>query len=206
MSTPIDTDQPLREDEIGPDPIGTFQRWLALAWEAGERQANAMTLATATPDGVPSARMVLLHRADERGFAFYTNYESAKGLELERNPRAALVFFWPSLYRQVRVTGPVARTTRAESEAYWAQRPAGNRIAGAASAQSRPLASRAILEREVQRLERLHPEGPPLPDFWGGFRVAPETIEFWQGRSHRLHDRLHLRRAGEGWEMRRLAP
>jgi pyridoxamine 5'-phosphate oxidase len=204
---PIDTDQPLREDDVDRDPIVEFQRWLDLAWSAGEPQANAMTLATATPDGAPSARMVLLHRVDRLGFVFFTNYESVKGAELRRNPRAALVFYWPLLHRQVRISGTVRRTSRRESEEYWAQRPAGSRIAAAVSAQSHILPSRQVLEQAVAMLEERAPEGPPLPDFWGGFRVRPETVELWQGRKHRLHDRLrYSRRSGGGWRIERLAP
>jgi pyridoxamine 5'-phosphate oxidase len=203
----IDTDRPLREGEVDRDPVVEFQRWLDLAWKAGEPQANAMTLATSSPDGVPSARMVLLHRVDRLGFVFFTNYQSAKGAELTRNPRAALVFYWPRLHRQVRVSGTVRRTSRRESEDYWAQRPVGSRIAAAVSAQSRVLPSRQVLEQAVAMLEARASDGPPLPEFWGGFRVRPETIELWQGRTHRLHDRLrYSRRAGGGWRVDRLAP
>lgn len=203
----IDTDKPLREEDVDPDPIVEFQRWLALAWEAGEPQANAMTLATASPDGSPSARMVLLHLADQRGFTFYTNYESAKGIDLAENPTAALVFYWPRLYRQVRVAGVVRRTTRREAQEYWTKRPVGNRIAAAASAQSRPLPSRKTLEEAVAWLEARYAEdGPPLPPFWGGYRLTPAMIEFWQGRVHRLHDRLRFTRQRRGWRVERLAP
>jgi pyridoxamine 5'-phosphate oxidase len=203
----IETDQPLREEDVDRDPIVEFQRWLDLAWKAGEPQANAMTLASSSPDGQPSARMVLLERADRLGFVFFTNYESAKGMELTRNPRAALVFYWPLIHRQVRVVGPVRRVSRRDSEEYWAQRAAGSRIAAAVSAQSHVLPSRQVLEQAVAMLEMRAPEGPPLPDFWGGFRVRPEVIELWQGRRHRLHDRLrYTRRPGGGWRLDRLAP
>jgi pyridoxamine 5'-phosphate oxidase len=202
----IDTDAPLNEEDLGPDPIVAFDRWFQLAGEVGEPQPNAMALATATPDGEPAVRMVLLHRADERGFVFFTNYESDKGRDLAVNPRAAAAFFWPRLHRQVRVRGPVERTSREESEEYWARRPYGSRISASASAQSRPIGGRAVLEAVVSELEAAHPEAPPLPGFWGGFRIAPEAIEFWQGRINRLHDRLRYLRAGDGWRLERLAP
>jgi pyridoxamine 5'-phosphate oxidase len=202
----IDTDRPLNEEDLDPDPIAEFNRWFALAGQAGEPQPNAMALATVTSGGLPSVRMVLLHRADERGFVFFTNYESAKGRDLAANPRAAAAFYWARLHRQVRAHGPVTRTTQEESEAYWRQRPYGHRISASASPQSRPLARRALLEAEVTRLEAAYPEEPPRPPFWGGFRIAPEAIEFWQGRSNRMHDRLCYVRAGDGWRIERLAP
>jgi len=202
----IDTDLPLDEEDLDPDPIAEFNRWLRLAEEIGEPQPNAMGLATVTPEGEPAARMVLLHRADQDGFLFFTNYASAKAHDLDATPRAALVFYWPRLHRQVRARGPVSRASREESEAYWAQRPYGNRVAAFASPQSRIIPSRAFLEAEVRRIEQRYPEGPPLPAFWGGYRVQPETVEFWQGRRHRLHDRLRYVRGRDGWKVERLAP
>ena len=202
----IDTDAPLNEEDLDPDPLVEFDRWFHLAEVVGEPQPNAMALATVSPDGRPAVRMVLLYRVDTAGFVFFTNYESDKGRDLAEHPNAAIAFYWPRLHRQVRASGPVTLTTRQESEDYWAQRPYGNRIAASASAQSRPLASRAVLESEVVRLEALYPEQPPLPGFWGGYRVLPEVIEFWQGRSNRLHDRLRYVRDGRGWRVRRLAP
>ena len=202
----IDTDAPLNEEDVDPDPFAEFGRWLALAERAGEPQPNAMALATVTGAGEPAVRMVLLHRVDGDGFVFFTNYESDKGRDLAAHPSAALAFYWPRLHRQVRVHGAVARTGREESEAYWAQRPYGSRVSATASAQSRPVPSRSVLEAGVARLEARYPEGPPLPGFWGGYRVAPETIEFWQGRSNRLHDRLRYVRTPGGWRLERLAP
>jgi pyridoxamine 5'-phosphate oxidase len=183
-----------------------FSRWLELAYSAGEPQPNAMALATADARGDPSLRMVLLHQADQRGFVFFTNYESLKARELEARPRAALCFYWPLLHRQVRVVGPTESTTRAESEAYWTGRPYGSRLSALASPQSQVIASRQLLEAEVARLQALYPDSPPLPGFWGGFRVRHEMVEFWQGRSHRLHDRLRYNRTAGRWWLERLAP
>ena len=204
----LDTDQPLNESDVDPDPIVEFNRWFALAREAGEPQPNAMALATTGADGAPSVRMVLLYRADAGGFTFFTNYDSAKGAELDANPRAALAFYWPLLHRQVRVAGPVTRTTHEESEEYWANRPWGSRIAATASAQSTLLPSREDLERAVHELEARYPEddGPPLPRFWGGYRVRPDAIEFWQGRINRRHDRLRFVLVDAGWKLERLWP
>ncbi|HYW23227.1 MAG TPA: pyridoxamine 5'-phosphate oxidase [Terriglobales bacterium] len=202
----IDTDAPLNEEDLGADPVVEFDRWFRLAGEVGEPQPNAMALATVGPGGEPAVRMVLLHRADARGFVFFTNYDSDKGRDLAANPRAAAAFYWPRLHRQVRVAGPVGRTSREESEEYWASRPYGSRVSASASAQSRPIGGRAVLEADVARLEEAYPEAPPLPDFWGGFRIVPDAIEFWQGRINRLHDRLRYVRRGDGWRVERLAP
>jgi pyridoxamine 5'-phosphate oxidase len=197
----------LAEADVDPDPVVQFGRWFEQAEQAGLLEPTAMTLATATPDGRPSARMVLLRGVDERGFCFYTNYESRKGAELAANPRAALVFWWGELERQVRVEGPVERTSRSESEAYFHSRPPGSQLSAAASPQSRVIDDRAALERRVTELATGHRDGElPLPDFWGGFRLTPEVVEFWQGRPNRLHDRLRYRRAGDTWRIERLAP
>jgi pyridoxamine 5'-phosphate oxidase len=190
----------LLEDGVAADPLEQFRRWHA---EAG--QADAMALATATPDGAPSVRMVLLKGADEHGFVFFTGYGSRKGGELEANPRAALLFHWDG--RQVRVEGPVERVSAAESDAYFATRPRGAQLAAVASQQGRTLANRAQLDEAVAALEREHADGEvPRPEHWGGYRLSPETFEFWQHRDDRLHDRLRFLREADGWRLERLAP
>jgi pyridoxamine 5'-phosphate oxidase len=201
------TREALAEADVDHDPVVQFGRWFEQSEQAGLLEPTAMTLATATPDGRPSARMVLLRGFDERGFCFYTNYESRKGIELAANPRAALVFWWGELERQVRIEGPVTPTSRAESEAYFHSRPPGSQLSAAASPQSRVIADRAALERRVAELAAGAPDGQvPLPEFWGGYRLTHEVVEFWQGRPNRLHDRLRYRRAGDGWKIERLAP
>ena len=197
----------LAEADVDADPVVQFGRWFEQAEQVGLLEPTAMTLATATPDGRPSARMVLLRGFDERGFCFYTNYESRKAAELAANPRAALVFWWGELERQVRIEGPVAPTSRSESEAYFHSRPPGSQLSAAASPQSRVIDGRAALERRVAELATASADAQvPLPEFWGGYRLAHEVVEFWQGRPNRLHDRLRYRRAGDGWKIERLAP
>jgi pyridoxamine 5'-phosphate oxidase len=184
-----------------------FGRWFADAKAADLIEPNAMTLATADAGGRPSARMVLLKGFDQRGFVFYSNYGSRKAGELAGNPAAALVFWWPPLERQVRVEGGVERVTREESDAYFRTRPLGSRLGAWASEQSRVIVGRADLERRLEELEARFGDGAvPLPPFWGGYRVQPEVIEFWQHRPNRLHDRLRYRRVPGGWTIERLSP
>ncbi len=198
----------LTEHDLLPDPIALAQRWFADAQAAGVEQHDAMTLATATPDGRPSARAVLLKGIDARGFAFFTNYDSRKARELDANPRAALVLLWIPLQRQVRVTGSVARLDAEESDAYFATRPRGSQLGAWASQQSRPLPDRAELERRWEALgERYGGEAVPRPPHWGGYRVEPDEIEVWQGRANRLHDRFAYTRTPDGgWTHVRLQP
>jgi len=198
----------LSENDLDPDPILQFRRWFEDAVTAGVREPNAMTLATSTKEGHPSARMVLLKGFDDRGFTFYTNYESRKGSELVENPLAALILFWVDLERQIRIEGRVELATSAESDAYFATRPLESRLGAWASHQSEVLPSRAVLERRVLELrEQYSSQEVPRPPFWGGFRVVPESIEFWQGRQSRLHDRLRYRRqSSQAWIIERLSP
>jgi pyridoxamine 5'-phosphate oxidase len=196
------------EDEVERDPLAQFKRWYAEAVEAGVQLPEAMMLATAAPDGAPSARMVLLKGVEERGFVFYTNYESRKGRELAANPRAALVFHWPQTpRRQVSVGGSVERLSDQESDEYFRTRPFGSRIGAWASRQSEVIAGREGLERSFAELEAEHSEGEvPRPPWWGGYVLRPDTVEFWQNRPNRLHDRLRYRRSGEDWVLERLSP
>jgi pyridoxamine 5'-phosphate oxidase len=197
----------LDEASVGPDPLAEFGRWFDEALKAQVLEANAMTLATASEDGAPSARTVLLKGFDERGFVFFTDYRSPKGAELKQNPRAALVFYWPELERQVRITGRTETVSREDSEAYFRTRPRGSQIGAWGSHQSQVIPSRKVLEEQVSEVERKHPgDEIPLPPYWGGFRVAPDTIEFWQGRESRLHDRIRFARDGAHWRIERLSP
>jgi pyridoxamine 5'-phosphate oxidase len=190
----------LREQDAADEPLVQLRSWLA------EEPLDAVALATASPAGAPSVRMVLLKGADDRGLTFFTGYESRKGGELASNPRAALLLYWPALGRQVRIEGGVARLDPTESDAYWATRPAGSRLSAAASPQSRVVADRAELERLVADVRERHGDDPPRPAAWGGFRLVPDAWEFWQHRDDRLHDRLRYRRDGDAWVRERLAP
>jgi pyridoxamine 5'-phosphate oxidase len=197
----------LLERDVDPDPIRQFSRWFEEAKDAVLVEPTAMTLSTSMRDGRPSARMVLLKGVDDRGFVFFTNYESRKGRELTDNPHAALTFWWGPLERQVNVTGTVARVSAEESDAYFNSRPVESRIGALASRQSSVLASREDLDRRVAELTAQYKHGGiPRPAYWGGFRLIPEVIEFWQGRANRLHDRLRYTRDDSGWRVERLSP
>jgi pyridoxamine 5'-phosphate oxidase len=197
----------LDKADVDPDPIVQFDEWFENAVEADLYEPNAMILATATNDGKPSARTVLLKGYDERGFVFYTNYEGRKAKEIEVNPACALLFYWGELERQVRIEGRATRLSGQESDAYFASRPPGSRLGAWASEQSHPVEDRSILEERVRALQAEY-EGReiPRPPFWGGYRIEPDTIEFWQGRENRLHDRIVYYRSGRGWKIVRLQP
>ena len=199
----------LDERDLAGDPFAMFSAWFAQAVETAVPEPNAMTLATAAPNGAPSARIVLLKAVDARGFVFYTDYRSRKGTELAANPFAALVFYWHELERQVRVVGAASRLPDDESDAYYVSRPLGSRFGAWASEQIAVHPSRAELEARLASVEARHPDGDvPRPPHWGGFRVAPMEVEFWQGRESRLHDRLRYRRQGSDapWIVERLSP
>lgn len=198
----------LKEKDLAKDPFRQFDKWFQEAEAARIPEPNAMTLATANRDARPSARTVLLKGVDGRGFVFYTNYESRKGRDLEANPQASLVFAWLALERQVIVNGLVARITREESAAYFHSRPLANQLSAWASQQSTIVSSRSVLEDNMKMLEKKYAgQTVPLPPYWGGFRLNPETVEFWQGRRSRLHDRLRYRRESDGsWAIDRLSP
>ena len=203
-----DPSQPLREEDVDPDPFRQFDVWFDAAKRARVSQPEAAALATAGAEGAPSVRMVLVKQSGPNGFVFFTNYESRKGGELAANPRAALLFHWEPLGRQIRIEGPVQRTTREESEAYAHSRARGSQLSALASPQSRTVERREVLERRVAELEEQHAGSEvPLPEHWGGFRLTPETFEFWQHRDNRLHDRIAYRPATDGgWLRERLAP
>jgi pyridoxamine 5'-phosphate oxidase len=199
--------EPLSEAESADDPLQQFTRWFEQV-RGTESDPTAMVLATATPEGRPSARTVLLKGIDERGFVFYTNYESRKAREMDATGRATLLFFWRSLERQVRIAGAVERVSAAESDAYFESRPLDSRLSVYASRQSDVIANRHVLEDAFERAKRSYGEGPvPRPQWWGGYRVVPDEFEFWQGRASRLHDRLQYVKSADGtWQRQRLAP
>lgn len=197
----------LHESELDPDPFRQFAAWYRFAKCARVYMENATAVATSSPDGRPSVRMMLMKGHDARGFTFFTNYESRKGHELDANPRASFVLHWVDLHRQVRAEGCVEKLTAAESDAYFQTRPRGSRIGAWASKQSSVISDRDLLEKKCGELEKKYEGQPvPLPPFWGGFRIVPDRIEFWQGRAYRLHDRLCYVRQGDGWRVERLSP
>lgn len=198
---------PLLETDLLADPQAQFSRWLADAEAAGQIEPGAMTLATADAAGRPSARMVLFKGFHEGRYTFYTHHDGRKGLELAANPQVALVFWWDRLERQVRVEGRAERLPRALAEAYFHSRPRGSQLGACASRQSRVIAARELLDERLAQVEAQYREGEiPLPEFWGGYGVSAESVEFWQGRRNRMHDRVLYRRAGDGWEKLRLEP
>jgi pyridoxamine 5'-phosphate oxidase len=200
-------DRAFDEQDLTDDPLALFTRWFEEARERGAFEPHAVALATATLEGAPSARMVLLKGFDDRGPSFFTNYDSRKGAELEANPQAALLFHWPELGRQVRIEGPVSRVERGETEEYAHGRSRESQLSALASPQSRPVPDRGWLERRVEELDREHPGADlPVGDDWGGYRLEPRAWEFWQHRPNRLHDRFRYERADGGWRAERLGP
>jgi len=198
----------LRRSDLNPDPIKQFANWFTTAIETGIRDVNAMSLATAGQDAKPSVRIVLLKSFDEDGFVFFTNYESEKGKQLEANPYAALGFYWIELDRQIRISGKVDKTSRKESQTYFRSRPVGSQLSAWASRQSAVLDGRRVLDARMEEMnERFADKRVPLPPHWGGYRLKPDNMEFWQGRSNRLHDRFRYTRQSDGsWLIERLAP
>lgn len=199
--------QGLDESSVEPNPFTQFEHWFRETLNARLPEPNAMVLATVSPDAHPSARVVLMKGFDERGFTFFTNYESRKGIELQRNPYAALLFYWAELERQVRIEGVVEKVSVDESEEYFRSRPLESQLSAWASRQSSVISSRTVLEQTIAELRaRYGDQDVPLPPFWGGFRLRPHTFEFWQGKPNRLHDRLRYTRAGVAWRIERLSP
>lgn len=198
--------QTLDEHQVARDPIEQFQRWFDEALRAELKEPNAMVLATADRGGKPAARTVLLKGLDARGLVFFTNYDSRKGEELAVNPQASLLFLWLELERQIRIEGGIEKVAPHESDEYYRSRPLGSRLGAWASPQSRVMPDRAAIEQRFEEAERTHGANPPRPAFWGGYRVLPESFEFWQGRSSRLHDRIRYVKLDAGWHIERLAP
>jgi pyridoxamine 5'-phosphate oxidase len=198
----------LDEKDVASNPLEQFQKWMQEAMQSAVHEPNAMHLATVTADGRPAGRVVLLRGLDADGFSFFTNYNSNKGMQLEKSGYAALTFFWPELERQIRIEGSVSQLTDKENDEYFYSRPRGNRLGAWASPQSQPIANREVLEKLAQVLEAKYPDPMPIPrpEHWGGFKLAPDSIEFWQGRASRLHDRIRYRKEQETWVIERLAP
>lgn len=197
----------LSREDLANHPVSQFQTWFEDARSAGLLEPNAMSLATTGADNMPDVRTVLLKYFDDNGFVFYTNYQSRKARELDENPRAALLFPWIALNRQVRIQGSVTRVSKTESLRYFVSRPRGSQIGAWVSEQSKAIRSRGLLEQKVAEMKRKFGEGEiPLPDFWGGYRIIPERVEFWQGRPSRLHDRFEYSREGDNWRVERLQP
>jgi len=196
-----------RRADLDPDPIAQFQKWFTQALQAEIVEPNAMTLATVGGDGQPSSRIVLLKAVDQRGFSFFTNYESRKGRELAENPKASLTFFWAGLERQISVAGAVSKLSREESEAYFAARPHGSQRGAWVSKQSQIVANREFLEKRLAEVEAQFGDKVPMPPYWGGYVLTPHSLEFWQGRPNRLHDRLRYQKNPDGtWLIERLSP
>ncbi|HAO87478.1 MAG TPA: pyridoxamine 5'-phosphate oxidase [Gammaproteobacteria bacterium] len=197
----------LERENLADDPFDQFEKWMAQFLELGLADPTAMTVATVAPDGQPSQRIVLLKHVDQSGFVFYTNYSSRKANEIDANPKISLHFPWHAVERQVKVCGVAEKVSPAESLRYFTSRPKGSQLAAAASPQSKVISSRTLLLNEFERLKQKFREGEiPLPDFWGGYRVVPSEIEFWQGGQNRLHDRFRYTRSEDAWEIDRLAP
>lgn len=197
----------LERENLADDPVDQFDKWFEQAHAAGATEVNAMVLATAGPDGQPSARTVLLKYFDRKGFVFFTNLESAKARHIQDNPKVALHFYWPLMERQVIIRGEAIQVNRREALSYFVKRPRGSQLGAWVSDQSRVVSSRSMLEMKLDEMKRRFADGKiPLPSFWGGYRVMPEQVEFWQGRENRLHDRFLFRREGEEWTVERLAP
>ena len=199
-------EQPLAREDLAADPVAQLRAWLEAALAAGTREPNAMVLATADADGVPSARVVLLRGLDEAGLSWYTNRESLKGRDLVANPHAAVVFHWEVMQRQVRVTGTVDTVPEAEAAAYFAERPRKSQLSAWASPQGQALSDRAELEAATRAIDARFPDAVPIPPYWGGYRLTPSMFEFWQGRRDRMHDRFSYLREGSHWRIGRLAP